>query len=120
MTLPVITINGGARTFYQVRALITKISEERHWKYLWFKKTKKIVVTILQEDIPKENFEDAFCEEIDFLQSVIIHDFAGTIKNDIGDFLKLEIGYADSHQQYWHGARAFSVALLDGQKTQLM
>lgn len=109
--LPTINYNGGRRTYYDVQVKVTKITDERHWKNLWFKKTKKIYLEVLS--IPKASFKNAFDEVINFPSILILHDFAGDFSNlTAGELLSIKFGYADSDQQYWHRINAFSASIL--------
>lgn len=110
LSLPTINHNGGHRTYYDVQVKVTKITDERHWENLWFKKTKKIYLEVLS--IPEASFRNAFDDQINFPKSLIVHYFDGDLNLITGEFLSMNIGYADSDQQYWHGVNAFSASIL--------
>lgn len=62
--------------------------------------------------VPNGTFENINGKQIDFPKMIIIHDFAKEFsKMSIDDAFKMQIGYADQQQQYWHGVDAFSATI---------
>jgi hypothetical protein len=111
--LPTIDYNGGHRTIYEnVDAVVQEIKEERHWKNLWLKKTKRIDVLIPGRATPEGDFKDSDGKEIRFPRQIRIHDFSDDFVNmEEGDIIKLNIGYANEDQQRNFGVRPFTASV---------
>jgi hypothetical protein len=113
LRLPTIDYNGGHRTYYDIQAKVHEITDERHWKNLWLKKTKKVHLEVIST--PEYLFKNAIGEKINFPTQIIIHDFDKSFSNlTTGEILSMQIGYANSDQQYWHRVNAFSI-FIDGE-----
>lgn len=103
-----INYDGGRRTYQDVPVVVEKITEERHWRNLWLRKTQRILFKIETSVI----FQDGE-DEIKFPKNIVIHDFDGDFsETKIGDVLISKIGYADQSQQYYHRVNSFSVSIL--------
>jgi hypothetical protein len=114
--LSTIDYNSCPRKVFPVRGIVIEIKKERHWVNLWLKKTNNFTINVLKEDIPDVEFEDKFGNKLEFPKTIVVHDLENEIENVKGDIVKLKVGYAEKHFQYWENMKAFSITFCSANK----